>query len=291
MTDSDGELIYPGSPVSDLFAPYGPTQYPVDENLTPAPNPKSAQPWGTPPLAIFHTPPLAWYEAYNIIDLLGLYQPNYDLNSDNFEKNGLVPVTTRRLLYSNLKLNLADDPVLVARFLNKGGKLIMYHGYSDPVISAYRSILFYESLADLVGGYTPLQNNARLFMVPDMGHCINGTGPDNFGKLAEPPGYPVDAQHDVLSALEEWVEYGRAPPSITASHYTGDNSTIGYIDRTMPLCPFPTEARYTGSGDVNDAASWTCKPNATLLQTGVNGRQAGVYGPIGQPSFPSDVIQ
>jgi feruloyl esterase len=295
VTDTDGNLIYPGSPVSDLFAPYGPTQYPVDENSTPAPNPTNAQPWGAPPLAIFQTSPLAWYEAYNIIDLLGLYQPNYDLNSDAFEKNGVVPVATRKLLYSNLRLNLADNPALVARFLaksylNKGGKLIMYHGYSDPVISPYRSVLFYESLAGLAGGYTSLQESARLFMVPDMGHCINGSGPDNFGNLAEPAGYPVDAQHDLLSALEEWVEYGTAPPSIIASHYTGDNPTTGSVDRTMPLCPFPTEARYTGSGNVNDAASWSCRPNTGLLQTGVNGRQAGVYGPSNQPAFPSDVI-
>jgi len=63
-------------------------------------------------------------------------------------------------------------------------------------------VLFYESLAGLAGGYTRLQESARLFMVPDMGHCINGSGPDNFGNLAEPASYPVNAQHDLLSALE-----------------------------------------------------------------------------------------
>lgn len=289
VTDSDGNLIFPGSPVSDLFAPYA-TQFPVNENLTPAPNPTAAQPWGAPPLVIFQTSPLAWFEAYNFIDLLGLYQPNYNLNSDGFEKNGVIPVATRKLLYSNLKLNLADNPALVSRFLNKGGKLIMYHGYSDPLISPYRSVLFYESLAGLVGGYTPLQDSARLFMVPGMGHCINGTGPNNFGNRAEPAGYPVDAQHDLLTALEEWVEHGVAPPSIIASHYSGDNPATGYIDRTMPLCPFPTEARYRGQGDVNGAANWSCRPNTGLLATGVNGKQAGVYGPDNQPGFPPDVI-
>ena len=292
VTDSDGNLIYPGSPVSDLLAPYGPTGFPVNENATPAPNPTDAQPWGAPPLNIFGASPLNWYEAYNIIDLLGLYQPDYNLNSDAFEKNGVVPAATRRTLYRNLQLNLADNPARVARFLAKGGKLIMYHGYSDPVISPYRTVLFYESLAGLTGGYEPLQEKARLFMVPDMGHCINGSGPDVFGNggAAEPAGYPVDAQHDMLSALEEWVENGRAPPSIIATHYAGDDPATGAIDRTMPLCPFPTEARHTGSGDVNDAASWNCKPNAGLLRTGVNGRQAGVFGPAKQPSFPFDVI-
>jgi len=217
VTDSGGNLIYPGSPVSDLFAPYGPIQFPVDENLTPAPNPASAQPWGAPPLFIFGASPLNWFEAYNIIDLLGLRQPDYNLNSDAFEKNGVVPVATRELLYSNLRLNLADNPKQLSRFLarsylSKGGKLIMYHGYSDPLISPYRTVLFYESLADLAGSYAQLQTNARLFMVPNMGHCLNGSGPDNFGNLAEPAGYPVDAQHDLLSALEEWVERDTAPP-------------------------------------------------------------------------------
>ena len=289
VTDSEGKLIYPGSPVSDLFALYA-DLYPVDENPTPAPDPAAAQPWGEPPLAILQVSPLNWYEAYNIIDLLGLYQPDYDLNSDAFEDDAVVPAATRRLLYSNLRLNLADNPAAVARFLGKGGKLIMYHGYSDPVISPYRSVLFYESLAALAGGYASLQDSARLFMVPDMGHCINGTGPDNFGNLAEPPGYPVDAKHDLLSALEEWVENGDAPSSIVATRYTGDNAATGSIDRTMPLCPFPTEARYVGQGDVNDAASWSCRPNAGLLATGTNGEQAGVYGPARQPAFPPDVI-
>jgi len=86
------------------------------------------------------------------------------------------------------------------------------------------------------------------------------------------------------------VENGNAPSSIIATHYSDDNPTTGYIDRTMPLCPFPTEARYTGSGDVNDAANWSCRPNTAMLQTGVNGRQAGVYGPANQPAFPPDSI-
>ncbi len=290
VTDSDGNLIYPGLPVSDLLAPYGPTRIPVNENATPAPNPMDAQPWGAPPLTIGVQSPLNWYEAYNVIALLGLYQPGINLNSDDLEKNGVVPAETRRALYASLKLNIVDDPARVARFLGKGGKLIMHHGYSDPVISPYRTVLFYEALAGLAGGYEPLQRSARLFMVPGMGHCLNGSGPDVFGNTAAPAGYPVDPQHDVLSALEEWVENGKGPPSITATRYAGDDPATGAIDRTMPLCPFPTEARFTGSGDVKDAAHWSCKPNAALLRTGVNGKQAGIYGPANQPAFPSDVI-
>ncbi len=293
VVDSDGNFIFPGSPLSDLLAPYGPAQLPVLENPTPAPAPADAQPWGTPPLQIFAgVSPLGWFEAYNFLDLLGLYQPDYNLNSDTFIKDGVVPTATRRTLYNNFRLGLADDPARVARFLERGGKLIMYHGYSDPLISPYRTVLFYRSLARLAGGYGPLQTAARLFMVPNMGHCLNGSGPNVFGNsgVVLPADYLVDAQHDVLTALEEWVENDKAPSSFVATHYADDNPASGVATRTMPLCPFPTEARYSGSGDINSAASWSCRPNAALLETGVNGRQAGVYGPNRQPRFPPDVI-
>ena len=165
----------------------------------------------------------------------------------------------------------------------------MYHGYGDPIISPYRSVLFYEELANLTGGYDELQRAARLFMVPEWG--TGSTAPDEFGNGTEPTGYPVDAQHDVLTALEEWVENGKAPSSIVATHYANDDPTSGIVDRTMPLCPFPAEAVFNGRGDVNDAASWSCNDNQRLLLTGPNGRQAGVYGPEDQPAFPPDVIR
>jgi feruloyl esterase len=279
VTDPAKNLIYPGSPVSDLFGQWGPLKLPVLENATPAPHPMDPQPWGAPPLTFGVQSPLSWYIAYNAIDYLGLYQPDNNLNSDNFENKGAVPVATRKTLDTNLKPGLTDDPAQLVDFIGKGKKLIIYHGYSDPILTPYRTVLFYEALAGTAGGYARLQDSARLFMVPDMGHCTNGNAPDVFGNTAEPAAYPIDAQHDVLSALEEWVENGRAPADIIATHYTGDDAMTGKIDRTMPLCPFPTEARYSGSGDINDAMNWTCKGNAALLETGVNGKQAGLSGP------------
>ena len=102
------------APVSSLLAPYGPAEIPVNENATPAPNPVDAQPWGAPPPTIGIGSPLNWYEAYNVTALLGLYQPGTNLNSDDSEKNGVIPAETRRGLYANLKLNIADDPARVA---------------------------------------------------------------------------------------------------------------------------------------------------------------------------------
>jgi feruloyl esterase len=78
-----------------------------------------------------------------------------------------------------------------------------------------------------------------------------------------------------LSALEKWVEKGIAPDAILATH-----STNGVIDRTMPLCKFPEEARYKGSGDVTDSSNWSCpQKDQSLLAVGPNGAQAGVGAP------------
>ncbi len=76
-------------------------------------------------------------------------------------------------------------------------------------------------------------------MVPGMGHCSGGEGPDTFDKL---------------SALEQWVEHGKAPDSLIASHLTA-----GKVDRTRPLCPYPQMARYKGAGSIDDAANFSCR--------------------------------
>ena len=82
-------------------------------------------------------------------------------------------------------------------------------------------------------------NAVRLFMVPGMGHCGGGEGPNEF---------------DGLTALERWVEKGKAPDQIVASHLTS-----GRVDRTRPLCPFPQVAKYKGTGNIDDAANFECK--------------------------------
>ncbi len=92
----------------------------------------------------------------------------------------------------------------------------------------------------------------RLFIVPGMGHCGGGVAPNSF---------------DTLQALHNWVTKGVAPEGIVASATNG---------RTMPLCKFPESASYSGSGDVNLAANWTCNANDTrMLQVGSNGTTAG----------------
>jgi feruloyl esterase len=78
----------------------------------------------------------------------------------------------------------------------------------------------------------------RLYMAPGMGHCGGGDGPNRF---------------DMVTSLEQWVEHGKAPKEILASHSTG-----GKIDRTRPLCPFPQVAKYKGTGSTDEAANFVC---------------------------------
>ncbi|MEO8591759.1 MAG: tannase/feruloyl esterase family alpha/beta hydrolase [Candidatus Solibacter sp.] len=132
----------------------------------------------------------------------------------------------------------ALDPELKAYF-GRGGKLIQYHGWSDPQISPWTSVLYYQSVLAAMGGADKVQSNYRLFMAPGMAHCGGGDGPNQF---------------DMLDALETWVEKGKAPSSVIAARVQN-----GKTERTRPLCPFPQTAVYRGTGSTDDAANFTCK--------------------------------
>jgi Tannase and feruloyl esterase len=139
-------------------------------------------------------------------------------------------------------------------FEARGGKLIIYHGWNDAAISPLNAINYYESVVAKMGKQGA-DSFVRLYMVPGLQHCGGGPGANVFGQLALNP--VDDPQHNIYLALEQWVEKGTAPSAIIASKLEDDAPT-GRVQMTRPLCAYPQEAKYKGSGDTNDAASFVC---------------------------------
>jgi feruloyl esterase len=123
-------------------------------------------------------------------------------------------------------------------FFSHGGKLIQYHGWTDQQVMPRNSIDYYRSVVREMGDAAKTADSYRLFMAPGMNHCGGGEGPNKF---------------DVLGALAQWVENGKAPGSILASRNQGS------VSRTRPLCPYPQVAVYKGTGSTDDAANFACK--------------------------------
>ena len=129
----------------------------------------------------------------------------------------------------------AVDPDLRA-FKARGGKLLLYHGWNDGLISAGNTVNYYNAVVKTMG--RGQDDWLRLFMVPGMGHCQGGAGPD---------------QVNWMAPLERWRESGKAPERIDAARVVG-----GRIEMTRPLCPYPQIAKYTGVGSSNDAQNFVC---------------------------------
>jgi hypothetical protein len=143
-------------------------------------------------------------------------------------------------------------------FQSHGGKLILYHGWNDAAISPLNAINYYESVLATMGKQEA-DSFVRLYMVPGMQHCSGGPGPDVFGQLGISPAN--DPQHNIYLALEEWTEKGTAPSTVIASKLEGETPAglVGKVKMTRPLCAYPQKAKYKGTGNPNEAASFTCE--------------------------------
>lgn len=168
----------------------------------------------------------------------------------------------------------------LSEFREHGGKLLMYHGWADPLIPSQSSINYFLALMGNEGpgsqqGFQPAgffdhgnghgnpalrrpQSYARLFMVPGMYHCSGGPGPNTF---------------DALTPLVKWVEAGVAPDTILATKFVDD--TPPAVQMTRPLCVFPKIAKYNGSGSTSIAANFTC----VIDENDFNQKPAPKYGP------------
>ena len=145
----------------------------------------------------------------------------------------------------------------LSAFRDRGGKLIQYHGWNDASMAPRYSTIYYDQVVGLQPGSDKLAQTRkfyRLFMVPGMGHCLRGDGPVNFGGLDQPLAPVVNADNDVLEALDRWSEKGIAPDQIIATQFAGGQQP----ERRMPLCPWPQVATFV-AGDVNHAESFACK--------------------------------
>ena len=150
----------------------------------------------------------------------------------------------------------ANDPNLEA-FRNKGGKLILYAGTTDPGVPYPDAVHYYERVAALQGGLTETQSFFRFFLVPGLTHITGGPGLNDIGLLPSKE-VPMDAEHNVLTALMEWVEDGRAPERLIATAYHNIETCEG-IPFQRPIYPYPLFPQYAG-GDVNHPDSYRPAP-------------------------------
>jgi hypothetical protein len=140
----------------------------------------------------------------------------------------------------------------LAPFRARGGKMIQYAGWSDAAIAPQNGVNYFTRVQQVIG---KTDDFYRMFMAPGMAHCSGGAGLNAFGN-GTVNGPVIDADHDLVKALERWVEQGVAPDRIIATHYVNNDAAQG-VQFQRPLCAYPQRAEYTG-GDPNSASSFAC---------------------------------
>ena len=174
--------------------------------------------------------------------------PNWDWRTFNYRRD---------LAYADVKLAAvnATSPDLNA-FWKDGGKLILYHGWADPVVPPKQSIEYVDSIAARMG-QNRVNQFLRLYLVPGMGHCGGGYGPlpagNRFGPQAASMKELQNPDDDFFAALKQWVEKGVAPKRILASQTLPSGAL-----RTRPICPYPSVAKWRGKGSTNNASNFAC---------------------------------
>ncbi len=269
LRDDDGRIVYTGETISNLAAGkqglldfnLGGADFWTTGVIPPTVGFNASEPWDN---LGFSPSPIGWQFVDHFIRFFVTKvgdDPNFDMRS-YLAKAGTVSDSELDRFDDVSEAGDGDVATKLLPFIGKGKKLIVYHGLSDPALAATRTIKWYEELALLNGfNFSRLQQSVRFFPVPGMHHCVGGPGPNFF---------------DTLTALDQWVDHGMAPDAITAIHFAGN--TPPALDRTMPLCKFPEQAHYKGSGDVTVAANWICpSTDRSMLEVSRNGAQAGLH--------------
>jgi feruloyl esterase len=185
----------------------------------------------------------SWLDFYRFI----VFQnPSWDLSMLDFDRDPSV---------AEEKVGQVLNPASpdLSGFADRGRKIIVYHGWADDMVPSQVSPEYYASVTAKMGP-ARVKSFYRLFMVPGMGHCGGGPGAGVLFQSEEATAVPLDPDRDMLTALEQWVEHGRAPAEFVASRLNKD----GAIERTRLVCAYPTVAKYRGTGDTNHAENWEC---------------------------------
>jgi feruloyl esterase len=174
-------------------------------------------------------PPQRSSQTVNVSDTVRIWAfQNQDYDWHSFDLDRDMPIIDRKIGFVD-----ATDPDL-KKFKAHGGKLLLYAGWADTTITPKNTVEYYQSIVKKMSS-KETKDFAELFMVPGMGHCRGGNGPDTF---------------DTIGTMENWREKGVTPVAIPA---TNRNSGL-----SRPLCPYPQYAKYKGTGDLKDAANWAC---------------------------------
>jgi feruloyl esterase len=226
---ADGPTCLMPAQVAAARRVYGPSTNPrTNEPLYPGLMPGSELGWSAPNGQVREEAPMIPTALFRYVVFK---DPKWDYRTFDFDRD-----TTLADMGDAAVLN-AINPNLTP-FFARGGKLLQYHGWDDNQISPLNSINYLHSVEDLVGPEV-VARSYRLFMVPGMGHCRDGAGPNVF---------------DAVTAIERWVENGQPPQQIIAAKISN-----GKIERTRPLCPYPQVAVYKGTGSTDDATNFICR--------------------------------
>jgi feruloyl esterase len=210
--DSKGRQLFPGTP-------------PGGEAMTPAGRGGQLQSgW------------VRMAESFNLADSFFKFMafdpapgPNWDYHTFNFDTD------PERMAAVSLRIDATIPDLSAIR--TRGGKIVHYHGWADPGVTAKMSVNYYEAAIETMGE-KDTKDFYRFFPVPGMFHCGGGPGCGNA---------------DWLTAAVNWVEKGVAPTMITGAHIEGGKTT-----RTRPICMYPTVAQYKGSGSIDEAGNFVC---------------------------------
>ncbi len=162
--------------------------------------------------------------------------------NSQFDWKTITPELYERLFDQSVEqfgLVIGTDNPDLSEFRNRGGKAIVWHGWSDQLISAEGTVDYYNRVVQTMGGADKTSQFIRLFMAPGVGHCGGGAGPSPTGQM---------------EALVAWVEEGKAPETLLATR----PAQTGGVPRSRPLCQYPLVAKYKGTGSTDDAANFVC---------------------------------